>query len=149
MTRTRRTGALRFWAFALAVIGVWGVAVAPSASGAASASEVAAAIACPPHVHGVCVDRADGGQTVSVRVGQSVRVTLGGSMLQWSALQQLGPLLLQRHGAVRHRAGGLAATYTAVKPGRTALRASGAPRCAPGQACPQFILVWQVHLVIR
>jgi hypothetical protein len=76
-------------------------------------------------------------------------VALSGSTLRWSGLRQVGPALLHRHGAVRHRAGGLAASYTAVKTGRTTLRASGAPRCAPGKACPQFILVWQVRLVVR
>jgi hypothetical protein len=128
----------------------WGaVAGAPSVSGAASALTGPAVIACPPHIGGVCVNRADGGRTISVRVGQTVRVALGGSTLRWSALEQLGPALLHRHGAVRHPAGGLVASFAAVKAGRTTLRASGAPKCAPGQACPQFIVVWQVHLVIR
>jgi hypothetical protein len=151
MTRTKRAGTVRLSAVALGVIAGWGgLVVAPAASGAASASEVAVvAVACPPASRGVCVDRADGGRTVSVRVGQTVRVALGGSMLHWSALQQLGPKLLRRRGAVRHPAGGLAATYAAVRAGRTTLRASGAPTCAPGRACPQFILVWQVHLLVR
>jgi N-acyl-D-aspartate/D-glutamate deacylase len=64
-------------------------------------STAAAAIGCPPHVRGVCVDRADGGRTVPVRVGQTLMVALSGSTLRWSGLQQVGPALLHRHGAVR------------------------------------------------
>jgi hypothetical protein len=108
-----------------------------------------AAIGCPAHVRGVCVDRADGGRAVPVRIGQTVRVALSGSTLRWGGLRQVGPALLHRNGGVRQRAGGLTASYTAVKAGRTTLRASGAPKCSPGKACPQFILVWQVHLVVR
>jgi hypothetical protein len=46
------------------------------------------------------------------------------------------------------RGGTLTASYVATKAGRAELRASGAPTCAPGQACPQFILLWQVRIVI-
>jgi hypothetical protein len=146
MTRTSEAGRARRWAIFLVLAAL---ALPALGAGSAAASTAAAAVGCPPHVRAVCVDRADGGHTVPVRVGQTVRVALGGSTLRWSGLRQVGPALLHRLGAVRHAAGGLAASYVALKAGRTTLRASGAPKCAPGKACPQFILVWQVRLVVR
>jgi hypothetical protein len=148
MTRPRRAGRAGLWAVTLA----WAVALATASAGvgpAAPASTPGATIGCPPHDRGICVDRADGGRTVPVRVGQAVTVALSGATLRWSGLRQVGPALLHRNGAVRRRAGGLAASYTAVQAGRTTLRASGAPKCAPTKACPQFIVVWQVHLIVR
>ena len=44
--------------------------------------------------------------------------------------------------------GGLTATVTALAPGRATLTASGAPICSPGQACPQFILLWTLGVVV-
>jgi hypothetical protein len=136
-------------ALAAAAVGV-GTSAPASASAYASttASTGGASGGCPPHVRGVCVDRTDGGRTVPVRVGQTVTVALSGSTLRWSGLRQVGPALLRRHGGVRQRAGGLTASYSAVKAGRTTLQASGAPKCSPGKVCPQFILVWQVRLVV-
>ena len=125
---------------ALVVGAAW--AVGPSGSPVG-----ASVVGCPIHGRAVCVDRAGSGQTVHVRVGQTVRVVLNGSTLKWSGLRQVGPKVLRLKSAVR-RAGGLTASYVAAKPGRTVLRASGAPKCSPGKACPQFIVVWQVRVVV-
>jgi hypothetical protein len=148
-TRRRRIG----WAGALAlalVLAATGAGAGPSASDPAAASTTAAAIGCPRHDRGVCIDRTDDSRTVPVRVGQTVTVALSGATLRWSGLHQVGPALLRRQGAVRQAgAGGLAASYAAVKAGRTTLQAGGKPMCAPGKACPQYILVWQVRLVVR
>jgi hypothetical protein len=108
----------------------------------------ASVVGCPPHGRAVCVDRADSGHTVHLRVGQTVRVALNGSTLRWSGLRQVGPRVLRFKSVVSH-AGGLTASYVAAKSGRTVLRASGAPKCSPGKACPQFIVVWQVRVVVR
>jgi len=103
---------------------------------------------CPPHGRVVCVDRADGGHSVHVRSGQTLMVVLNGSTLRWSGLREVGPVLLRPKGAVSHRGGGLTASYVAAKAGQTALRAGGAPKCSPGKACPQFLLLWQVRVVV-
>jgi hypothetical protein len=115
---------------------------------AATSTSVPAAGGCPTHGLVACVDRTDGGHTVHLRVGHVLKVQLGGSALRWSGLHQVGPDLLRRSGGVVERNGGITATYRAVKAGRTTLRAGGAPKCAPGHACPQFILLWQVRVVI-
>ncbi len=104
---------------------------------------------CPAHGRTVCVDRADGGRTVHVRVGQVLKVALGGTELRWSGLRQVGPVLLRRSGKIVYRAGGISAFYTAVKAGHTTLTAGGAPTCASGRPCPQFLLLWQVRVVVR
>jgi hypothetical protein len=103
---------------------------------------------CHPGPHVVCIGRTDGGHSVHVSVGQTVTVGLAGSGLRWSDLHQVGPRLLHQHGATVVRGGALMASYVATKAGRTELRASGAPNCPPGEACPQFILLWQVRVVI-
>ena len=103
---------------------------------------------CHPGPHVVCIGRTDGGHSVHVVVGQTVTVGLAGSGLRWSDLRQVGPHLLRQHGETAERGGTLTASYVAKAAGRTELRASGAPNCAPGEACPQFILLWQVRVVI-
>jgi hypothetical protein len=103
---------------------------------------------CHPGRHVVCIGRADGGHSVRVARGQTVTVGLDGSDLRWSGLRQVGPHLLHQREKTVLRNGALMASYVATAAGRTELRAAGAPKCAPGQACPQFILLWQVRVLI-
>ena len=124
------------------------VALAGEAGVAAGAAAVPAVPGCHPGRHVVCIGRSDGGHSVHVEVGQTVTVGLNGSSLRWSGLHQVGPHLLRQHGTTMESRGALTASYVATKAGRTALQASGAPKCATGQACPQFIVLWQVRLVI-
>jgi hypothetical protein len=120
----------------------------PATATAATAAAPATVSGCQPSGHLVCLGRSDGGHTVHVRVGEKLTVGLSGATLRWSGLAQVGPHLLRRDGSETHRSGGLAASFTAAAKGRTELRASGAPICAPGEACPQFILLWQVKVVV-
>jgi hypothetical protein len=141
MTGTRKAARDALWAMALVVGAVWAVV------GPLNTAVGASVAGCPPHSRAVCVDRADSGHTVHVRVGQTVTVALNGSTLKWSGLRQVGRTVLRFKSAVSH-GGGLTASYTGAKIGRTTLRASGAPKCSPGKACPQFIVVWQVRVVV-
>jgi hypothetical protein len=131
----RPLAAASLLALALAFVGHGGAAAA-TASG------------CRSTGHVVCVTRADGGHQVRVRLGQEVEVRLGGSELRWSGLRQVGPRLLRAAADVGHRGGTVTANYAAVAKGRTELRATAAPRCESGQACPQFIVLWQVRVVV-
>jgi len=103
---------------------------------------------CHPGRHVVCLGRGDGGHSVHVALGQTVTVGLGGSALRWSGLHEVGPHLLHQRGATVVRQGALTASYLATTVGRTGLRARGAPTCARGKACPQFIVLWQVRVVV-
>jgi hypothetical protein len=104
--------------------------------------------ACHSGRHVVCIGRADGGHSVHVKPGETVTVELGDSGLRWSDLRQVGPRLLHQRGATVVGGGALVASYVAKGVGRTGLRASGAPICVPGRACPQFIVLWQVRVVV-
>jgi hypothetical protein len=105
--------------------------------------------ACPPGGRAVCVDRADGGHTVHVGVKQEVQLVLAGATLRWSGLRQLAPHVLRLRGRITtDGTGSLKASYSAVRAGRTTLQATGAPRCSPGKACPQFMLLWRVQVVV-
>jgi hypothetical protein len=117
------------------------------AAGASDAQAAPAVGGCPAHGQVACVDRTDGGRTVHLGVGHVLQVRLGGTALRWSGLHQVGPHIL-RSGRIEHRNSGVTASYTAVNAGHTTLRAGGAPTCAPGHACPQFILLWQVRVVV-
>jgi hypothetical protein len=103
---------------------------------------------CRPTGHMVCLGRADGGHRIKVRRGQVVTVSLRGGGLEWSGLQEVGPRLLAARGPTQSRAGTVRASYAVVAKGRTELRAHGAPHCATGRACPQFILLWQVQITV-
>ena len=129
--------------FAMVTLGSVGT-VQMSASASASGPS-----ACPPGGRTVCLDRADGGHMVHVRVKQEVQVVLAGPALRWSGLQQVAPHLLRLRGRVTtDGTGSLKASYSAVRAGHTTLQATGAPRCPPGKACPQFILLWRVQVVV-
>jgi hypothetical protein len=113
-------------------------------------AEASGPSACPPGGRTVCLDRADSGHTVHVRVRQEVQVMLAGTALDWNGLRQVAPRLLRLRGrATIDGTGSLIASYLAVRAGRTALQASGAPRCSPGKACPQFMLLWRVRVVVN
>jgi hypothetical protein len=103
---------------------------------------------CRPTSHVVCLGRADGGHRVKVRLGQVVTVSLRGAGLEWSGLREVGPRLLRSKRSAHRRAGTVVVTYAVVAKGRTELRAHGAPHCAAGRACPQFILLWQVQIAV-
>jgi hypothetical protein len=147
--RGRHTAAV---AMALATLMALTISVlaigAPGAQAGALSTAAPATGGCPAHGQVACVDRSDGGHTVHLQAGHVLRVQLGGTTLRWSGLHQVGPDLLRRSGAIVDRNGGIMASYRAVKAGHTTLRAGGAPKCAPGHACPQFILLWQVRVVI-
>jgi len=128
-------------AAAVLLVALWFFGPPPAAASAPSS--------CPGRGQAVCVDRADGGRTVHLRVGQRVQVVLSGATLQWSGPRLVGPHLLRLRGRATDGAGTLRASYVAVGAGRTTLEASGAPKCSPGKACPQFILLWQVRVVVR
>jgi hypothetical protein len=134
----------------LVVVALIGVGLTGAATAAASTMATAArtALGCPAHSRLVCVDRTDSGHSVHVRVGHTIEVVLGSTSLRWSGLHQVGPDLLRAQGRVEAHDGGITASYTAVKAGHTTLRAGGAPRCARGRACPQFILLWQVGVTV-
>ncbi len=118
----------------------------PSATVPGGHPSTPASTTCRPGAHTVCLTRSADGRTIELGVGWTVGVDLQTPSGVWSMPAQTGAQLLRQLGAVRRNGGGVAVSYRALAPGRTALRAFERPVCAPMRACPQYILVWQVEL---
>lgn len=84
---------------------------------------------------------ADTGRTIVLRVGQTVALDLGRSQV-WSPRSGNPGVVAPVPG--RAPAPGLQGVYRALAPGVTTITAVGRPRCAPGGACPMYILRFQV-----
>jgi hypothetical protein len=96
----------------------------------------------------VCVSQSDSDRSVNVRLGETVEVTLSATALVWSDLRQVGPHLLRVTHNLTRSVRQVREMYEAVALGHTTLQATGAPRCTTGQACPQFLLLWRVPIVV-
>lgn len=125
--------------------------VTSGASGGAHGGPSAAssAVTCRNAARSVCITRGENGRTVTVGIGWTVGVQLRAQGFVWSAPTQLSPRVLRQAGSVVRANGGVQVDYTAVAAGRTTLQATERPRCAPGRACPQFIVLWQVHVRVN
>lgn len=140
MKRCIRAGVLSLSCAAMGIM-----ALGCGTSGGTIASTVAACHAGPAMV---CLTRRDGGRTVKVRLRQQIGLTLSDADLVWSNPEAVGARLLRQTSAITRGKAQLTTWYKAVKVGTTSLRATGTLRCTPGQACPQFVLLWQVQLAI-
>jgi hypothetical protein len=105
-------------------------------------------VVCRTGAKTVCLTRVDGGRTVKVRLGEAIGLTLNNGGLVWSNPEPVGARLLRQTSAVARGGTQLTVWYQAIKVGTTSLRATATPRCTAGQACPQFVLLWQVRLAI-
>lgn len=96
----------------------------------------------------VCIGQSGSQRSFNVRIGETVEVAFGDSSLVWSNIRQVGPQLLR----VTHRATRgvewFREIFEPVAMGHTTLQAIAAPRCSAGQACPQFVLLWQARVVV-
>jgi hypothetical protein len=116
-------------------------AQAPDSPPSASASAV-----CTTGARSVCVTRSANGHTVAVGVGWTVGIDLHAPNSVWSGPSELGARLLRQIGGVRRDGGAVEVAYRAAAPGRTELRAFERPVCPPARMCPQYVLVWEVHI---
>lgn len=103
---------------------------------------------CSPGDEVVCVTAADSGQRLHVRVGEELRVVLSGPRLIWRALREIGPQLLHPATAPAASSTALSRSYRAVAVGRTELQATASPQCSRNQACPQFLVLWRVEIIV-
>lgn len=126
-----------------------GGATASSSQQASLSARALPARTCVPSAHTVCVTPASSGKTVTLTIGAAMDVALRAASNSWSGLSQVGPRLLRPISSTRVGAGTIEASYRAVEPGHTALRAFERPVCPPMRACPQFILLWQVNIRVR
>jgi hypothetical protein len=113
-----------------------------------SPSAFAADSTCHASSDLVCISQSDSDRSVKLRLGETVEVTLSETSLVWSDLRLVGPALLRITHKVTRSVRQLRETYEAIAVGRTILQATAGPRCKAGQACPQFLLLWQVPIVV-
>jgi hypothetical protein len=97
----------------------------------------------------VCITQSSSARTVTVRLGETVEVTLSDTSLVWSAIRQVGPQLLRVRLKATRSVRQFRETFEPVTIGHTMLQATGAPRCKPSQACPQFLLLWRVQILVK
>ena len=135
---------------ALALFSACGGRAAGGSLGSARAPEggppASAAAACKSSGRTVCITSSANGHEVEVKVGWTLAVDLHAPGMLWSDPVELGARLLREIGPVRRNGGAVEVRYRTVAPGRTDLRAFERPVCRPRRVCPQFIVVWEVHL---
>jgi hypothetical protein len=116
---------------------------APSGDSAPSASETAA---CTTGARSVCITSKANGHTVRLGIGWTVGLDLHAPGGAWSDPSEVGARLLRQIAGVRRDGGAVEVLYRTVAPGRTNLRAFERPVCPPARMCPQFVLLWEVHI---
>ena len=119
-----------------------------SAASGDGAPSVSASAACTTSARSVCVTPSANGHSVTVGVGWTIGLDLHAPNSVWSAPSEFGARLLRQIRGVRLDGGAAEVAYRAVAPGRTELRASERPVCPPAHMCPQYILVWGVHIIV-
>lgn len=140
----------RIAVFALTFLLAAGPVLLLGSGGASAQARPAATTPSPCTSHGtlVCITSHDSGRSVRVRVGDTVRLVLGDSSLNWSTPRQIGPQLLTQIGPAVRGTTDYRETFTASKAGRTDLQASAAPKCTRDEACPQFVLLWRTEIIV-
>lgn len=92
------------------------------------------------------ITMADNNQTVTIAVGQMIQVKLNPDLVWEFTLSDpdvLSPV--ETFVAVP----GVQQIYSGAKPGQTTLTANGKANCKPGEACPMFIILFRVTIVVR
>lgn len=122
-------------------------AVSLALSVPATTAGAAPATRCTSSRAQLCVNAADGGRTARARVGQRVELVLATAGQRWGEPRLIGHALVAV-GAPRRSGIGWTAAYRAVRPGTAAVQATEQPSCAKGVACPQYVLLWRVQVLV-
>ncbi len=83
---------------------------------------------------------------VTTRVGDTIRVVLNPG-LRWSTPMS-DSSAVEVEDVQRQSPGGLDADLIAVRTGQATVTAMGAALCPPGDACPQFIVLWRLYVTV-
>ena len=121
-----------------------GATRAPAAAGSSGAAQPS----CAPSARTVCVVAAQGGRTVAARVGWTVTLALHAPGRVFAAPTRSGANVLRALAPARLLGGAVQVSYRAIAPGRALLRAAERPLCRAHRACPQFIALWQVTVLV-
>ncbi|HMD51622.1 MAG TPA: hypothetical protein VKG62_02825, partial [Solirubrobacteraceae bacterium] len=74
---------------------------------------------------------------------------LGAPARQFSAPRQYGGNVLQALGRPRESGSELIAGFRAVRPGTVQLRATERPVCRAGTACPDYLALWTLTVLVN
>jgi len=123
-------------------------AVAPPAPGGGG-GRVAAPAPCTVRPGSVCLTERARGQTVRLRPGWTLTLRLGAPGRKFGAPRQYGGNVLQTLGPAHESGSELIARFRAVRRGRAQLRATERPVCRSGTACPDYIALWTLTVVVQ
>ena len=96
----------------------------------------------------ISLTSADSGRTVTLRVGDSVKLLLDDTGMQWSSVTESQPGVLAPAPSPAPPPHGQLAIWTAVARGTDSLKSVGTAWCAAGVACPMFARLFDVTLVV-
>ena len=113
---------------------------APAASGAPASSASSSSVPAPAQV-----TLANENGTITMRVGQTFTLALGATQV-WTV--QVADQTVLRRLVNDTMVRGAQGIYQALQAGTTTLSASGRPQCGAGQACPMYIVEFQVTVVV-
>lgn len=101
---------------------------------------------------GFAVTATNSDHAVSLRVGQKLQVALhaGAGMNNWthptsSDTSVLSPTV---DPAATATIGTTLAAFVAVKAGQVDVTSTGSPKCAPNQACPQYLALYRLTVTV-
>lgn len=94
------------------------------------------------------ITSADSGQTVTLRVGDSVRLVLDDAGMQWTTVNQTAPGLLRPDPAPSPPPHGQLLIWTAVQKGTDTVSATGTAFCPAQIACPMYARLFQVTIQV-
>ncbi len=144
MTTMRRA------AVAMAAVTALSVAVWAVVDGPATTATRPPVTPSPVRGRVVVLDNGSEGSSIMSRLGSLVRVELTGrDAMHWSTILASPPVgVLLRRSASQSSNGSSRAVFTAIGDGRATLTSTGAPVCAPDSACPQYLVLWRVSVVV-
>jgi hypothetical protein len=98
----------------------------------------------------IVLDNRSGGSSVTTSTRSRVVVELTGrGAMRWSSIAASPAAgALVRQSGSQSSDGSSKAVFAATRAGRATLTSTGAPICSPGVACPQYLELWRVSVVV-
>lgn len=90
-------------------------------------------------------------RAVAVQTGQKIEVVLRArsGMSDWSGVSVDNPAVLRAvPTGITVARGVTVAGFEAIAPGTATIRATATPLCSPGQACPQYAMLFEVTVTV-
>jgi len=130
-----------------------GIVVAVIAACGSPSSAVGTPSPTPPSTPapGFAVLVTEHDRAVAVRVGQKIEVALSqrSGMTPWGAIQAADETVLEPTPTGISAARGVTiAGFAAVNAGTTQVTSTAGPLCSPGQACPQYAVLFSVTVTV-